>query len=447
MKRLLIFTAATILAIPVSGLLPRPAYGQDGGFGGDTVDLTNLLNGGGNNNGNRGNNNRQPQIPDSQLMFKEIQDTLKKGKTPLEKAQEKPVQSLISTEIVALTDKIQLLRNNNGNNNNNNLPNNNNANNRGGQPNQGGNNNQNNNQPSAQALQIETITTLKNEDFLNTKLSGFLTPEQIALVQKTHAEDKKNETCLGGMLDRAYNAMQNQGRGNNNQNNQNNNQNFNNNQNNQNNNQTRPGTTLKYCMTQSSTPSERLEPIRKVLAKGNMPLAADKNTFAEVFMKAQLQDLEAALRSGLTNNNNNQGGRGGNNNNNRNNDPRQIIQSGVDGIYKKLEAQLKPEQADVLKMWHYTQMLERTPIDALIAVNAMQDTPLSDEQIAKVTAAWPEYQRQIEDAARAAKKQITQKQRESAAMQKILDTFLEPSQIVSYQLAKKYGPEAAAGGK
>src|SRR6185369_12033625 len=154
--------------------------------------------------------------------------------------------------------------------------------------------------------------------------------------------------------------------------------NYNNNNNNQNNNQTRPGTTLKYCMTQNSTPAERLEPIRKVLAKGNMPLAADKNTFAEVFMKAQLQDLEAALRSGLTNNN--QGGGRGNNNNNRNNDPRQVIQSGVDGIYKKVEAQLKPEQADVLKTWHYTQMLDRSPIDALIAVNAMQDTPLSDEQ-------------------------------------------------------------------
>jgi len=439
MKRLLIFTAATILAIPVFSVLSRPAYGQDGGFGGDTVDLTNLLNGGG-NNGNRGNNNRGPQIPDSKIMFDEIQATLKKGKTPLEDAQKKPIQSLISTEIVALTDKIQLLRNNNGNNNN--FPNNtatttNNANNRGGQPNQGGNNN---NQPSEQAIKIETITTLKNEDFINTKLSGFLTPEQIALVQKTHAEDKKNETCLGGMLDRYYNALQNQGRGNNN-----NNQNFNNNNNNQNN-QTRPGTNLKYCMTQNSTPLERLEPIRKVLAKGNMPLAADKNTFAEVFMKAQLQDLEAALRAGLTNNNNQGGGRGNNNNNNRNNNPQQIIQSGIDGIYKKVEAQLKPEQADVLKMWHYTQMLDRTPIDALIAVNAMQDTPLSDEQIAKVTAAWPEYRRQIEEAARAAKKQITEKQRDAAAMQKILE-MLEPSQVVSYQLAKKYGPEAAAGGK
>jgi hypothetical protein len=193
-------------------------------------------------------------------------------------------------------------------------------------------------------------------------------------------------------------------------------------------------------MAQTATPAERLEPIRKVLAKGNLPLAADKSTIAEVFMKAQLQDLETALRAGLTNNN--QGGRG--NNNNRNNNPQQIIQSSIDGIYKKVEAQLKPEQADVLKMWHYTQMLDRSPIDALIAVNAMQDTPLSDEQVAKVTAAWPELRRQIEDAARAAKKQITDKQRDNAAMTKILE-MLDPPQVVSYQLAKKYGPEAVSG--
>ena len=441
MKRLLFLTAVAILVIPFSSLMSRPAYGQDGGFGGDTVDLTNLLNGGGNNNGNRGNNNRGPQIPDSKLMYEEIQATLKKGKTPLEDAQKKPLQNLINTEVVALTDKIQLLRNNNGNNNNfpannNNAPAANTTAARGGQPNQPNNAQNNPQQPSAQAIQIDTITALKNDDFLNTKLSGFLTPEQIALVQKTHAEDKKNETCLGGLLDRYYNQLQNNGRGNNNNNNQNYNNNNNNNNNNQN--QTRPNG-QKYCMTQTATPAERLEPIRKVLAKGNMPLAADKNTFAEVFMKAQLQDLETALRAGLTNNNQ---GRG--NNNNRNNNPQQIIQSSIDGIYKKVEAQLKPEQADVLKMWHYTQMLDRSPIDALIAVNAMQDTPLSDEQIAKVTAAWPELQRQVEDAARAAKKQITQKQREGAAMTKILE-MLDPPQVVSYQLAKKYGPEAVSG--
>jgi hypothetical protein len=193
-------------------------------------------------------------------------------------------------------------------------------------------------------------------------------------------------------------------------------------------------------MTTQVTPSERLEPIRKVLAKGNLPLAKDKDMIAEVFMKAELQDLETALRAGLTNNNN-QGGRG--NNNNRNNNPQQLIQSSIDGMYKKVEEMLKPEQAATLKTWHYTQMLGRTPIDSLIAVNAMQDTPLSEEQIAKVTAAWPELRNQIQQLAKQAGKTVDAKTVDAAAMSKILD-MLEPSQVASYQLAKKYGAEAVA---
>jgi len=121
-----------------------------------------------------------------------------------------------------------------------------------------------------------------------------------------------------------------------------------------------------------------------------------------------------------------------------------LIQSTRDGMYKKIEASLKPEQAATLKRWHYTEMLGRTPIDSLIAVNAMQDTPLTDEQITKVTAAWPELRNQIQQLAKAAGKQVDAKTVDAAAMSKILD-MLEPSQVASYQLAKKYGPEAAAG--
>ena len=57
-------------------------------------------------------------MPDSRCVLSEIQSTLKKGKTPMDKAQEKPVKSLLDVEIVTLTDKIQLLRNNNNNNQN-----------------------------------------------------------------------------------------------------------------------------------------------------------------------------------------------------------------------------------------------------------------------------------------------------------------------------------------
>src|SRR4051812_6174148 len=144
----------------------------------------------------------------------------------------------------------------------------------------------------------------------------FFRPNKLQ-VQKARAEDKSNSTCLGGLLDRDYQQLNsNNNRGNNNYNNNNNNNN--------NNNQTRPNG-QKYCMTTQVTPSERLEPIRKVLAKGNLPLAKDKDMIAEVFMKAELQDLETALRAGLTNNN--QGGGRGNNNNNRNNNPQQLVQS------------------------------------------------------------------------------------------------------------------------
>ena len=423
MKKLMFVMTVAMLMIPVLGLM-TPVYAQ---FDGD-VDLSGILNGGGERGGNRGGN-RGPQIPDGKIMFDEIQATLKKGKTPMEDAQKKPIQSLLNMEIVTLTDKIQTLRNNNNNNgNNSNFPQN--------EQGRGGRGGANNNQPqnaqaSDQAIKIDTITSLKNDDFLATKLPLFLSPEQTALVQKARAEDKSNSTCLGGLLDRYYQQLN----SNNNRGNQN--QNYNNNNNN--NNQTRPNG-QKYCMTTQVTPSERLEPIRKVLAKGNLPLAKDKDMIAEVFMKAELQDLETALRAGLTNNN--QGGRG-NNNNNRNNNPQQMIQSSIDGMYKKVEELLKPEQAATLKTWHYTQMLGRTPIDSLIAVNAMQDTPLSEEQIAKVTAAWPEYRNQIQQAAKAAGKTVDAKTIDGAAMNKILD-MLEPSQVASYQLAKKYGAEAVA---
>jgi hypothetical protein len=425
MKKLMYVMAVAMLMIPALGLM-SPVYAQ---FDGD-VDLSGILNGGGERGGNRGGNNRGPQIPDSTVMFNEIKDTLKKGKTPMEKPQEKPIQSLLNMEIVTLTDKIQTLRNNNNNGNNNNFPQNEQG--RGGRGGgTQGNTAQQTQQASDQAIKIDTITSLKNDDFLATKLPLFLSPEQTALVQKARAEDKSNSTCLGGLLDRYYQQLN----SNNNRGNQN--QNYNNNNNN--NNQTRPNG-QKYCMTTQVTPSERLEPIRKVLAKGNLPLAKDKDMIAEVFMKAELQDLETALRAGLTNNN--QGGRG-NNNNNRNNNPQQIIQSSIDGMYKKVEELLKPEQAATLKTWHYTQMLGRTPIDSLIAVNAMQDTPLSEEQIAKVTAAWPEYRNQIQQAAKAAGKTVDAKTIDGAAMNKILD-MLEPSQVASYQLAKKYGAEAVA---
>jgi hypothetical protein len=432
MKKLMFLCGVAILSISVSGMI-SPAYAQ---FDNEVQDLSNLLNGAGGGNNRGGNNNRNfPQIPVSADMYKEIVETLKKGKTPLEKAQEKPLKGLLDMEIVTLSDKIQLLRNNQNNNNQSA------ANNTGGRGTPQAANNSQPKPPTEQEIKIDTITSARNDDFIANKLPAFLTPEQVALVQKARAEDKANNNCLGGLLDRYFQQMQSS-----NNNNRGNNQNYNNNNNNQNNNQLRPNG-QKYCMTIQVTPSERLEPIRKVLAKGNLPLAKDKEFIAETFMKAELKDLEDQLKAGLTsgNNNNNRGNNNNNNNNNnRNNDPRQIIQSSVDGMYKKVQDMLKPEQAATIKTWHYTQMLGRTPIDSLIAVNAMQDTPLTDAQITEVTAAWPVLRTNIQNAAKQAGKQVDAKTIDAAAMSKILE-MLEPSQVASYQLAKKYGPEAAAG--
>lgn|GEM_PF-1433298 len=455
MKKLMFVIAVAILAVPRAGLV----YAQDESI---DVNLQNIL-GGGNQQGRGGN--RAPVLPDSKEMFAEIENTLKKGKTPLEKDQIKPLKSLLDLEIVTLADKIQLLRNNNGNNPGNapGFP-------EGGNPPQGGPGGRGGGrggrgggereqqanpqtqqqtqqqQQSAQALTVDTLTTLSNDELIETKLPLFLSPEQVALVKKAKADDKNNSTCLGGLLDRVFNQLQNRNNQNfNNQNqNQNQNQNRGNQANNNNNSANRPNG-QKYCMAADATAAQRLEPIRKVLANGKLPLAADKEPLAEVVMTAQIGTLEQKLRTTLTQNQG--GGRGGNNNNNNNNNNKiqQTIQTTKDAMYKKIEASLKPEQAATLKTWHYTQMLGRSPVETLIAVNAMQDTPLSEEQITKVSVAWTEIHTQIYNAAKAANKNVSTKDVDKATMNKVLE-MLEPTQVASYQLAIKYGPEAAAGG-
>src|SRR4051794_30579913 len=142
MKKLLLITAMMVLAAPL--------YAQE-----DSIDVTNILNGlgGGNNNG-RGGRGNQPQIPVALDMLTEIKTALKNGKTPLvDKAQEKQVQSLLNTEIVALTDQIQVLRGNDSNNQNN--QNNQGGRGRGGTPQNNTQNNQQN-QPSQTAITVET---------------------------------------------------------------------------------------------------------------------------------------------------------------------------------------------------------------------------------------------------------------------------------------------------
>lgn len=432
MKKLLLLIAFALLVIPMA----HPIYGQDGGFGGgDSIDVTGALNGRG-GFGRGGFNRGGPIIPDSKSMLSDIRSALNKGKTPLEKSQEMPLKSMLDTELVALTDRIQLLQTTRNQNRGGggDFP-------QGGFPGNsdgiGGPGNAA--LPNALEIEVETLTILKNDDFLDNKLAAVLSPEQLALVQKAKAEDKNNSTCLGGLLDRAASLVQVAGRGNNN---------FNNRRNGNANNRGSENSNVKsngqpYCMTAEATATERLEPIRKVLAKGNLPLAVEKEPIAEAFMKSQIKDLEDAIRAGLAKSFN--GNRGGNNIvNNRNNNPELVVQSTTDNIYKKAGALLSPAQAESLKKWRYKEIADRGGIETLIGVEAMQDTPLNDEQIARVTAAWPEFQSQIQEASKAAKKKLSPKELDNASTAKVLE-MLEPAQVASYESARKYDTEAAAG--
>jgi len=452
MKRVLFVLAIAILLVPFQ----YPLHGQDGG--GESIDITGIL---GERGGRGGFNNGRGaiQLPESKTLFSDIQSALKKGKTPLDKSQEKPLRSMLDQEVVNLSDRVQLLRQNNNNNNfdsgGGGFPG-------GGFPPGGGNfpgggggfppgggdfaggfprggntpstpdqagGNGNNALANTLAVQTETIASLKNDDFLENKLPAFLSPDQVALIKKVKAADKENATCLGGLLDRVSPLNQNNGgRGNNNRGNFNN-FNFNNN--------AKKTNGQAFCMTAEATASDRLEPIRKELAKGNLPLAKDKETIAEVFMKSQIKDLEDALRTTLTASF--AGNRGGGNSANRNTNPQLVIQSGTDEIYKKAAAMLNPPQAESLKDWQYDQFLTRGGIETLIGIEAMQNTPLTEDQIARVTAAWPEIRNQLQAAAKTANKNVSAKDLDSAAMGKIVD-MLEPAQVASYREAQKYGP-------
>jgi len=467
MKPLLFAVAITLLLLPIA----QPVRGQDGGFGGgDSIDVLLGDRGGGrggfngNNNGGRGG----VAIPDSKTLLSDIQSALKKGKTPLDKAQEKPLKSMLDLEVVNLTDHVQVLRlnNENSNNNQNGFPGGGNFPqdggfqrggdfNRGGPPpegfnrggippegfNRGGNPTAGANTPANQAanaetnafanalqIQTETVTSLRNDDFLETKLSTFLTPEQVAVIQKARKEDKENATCLGGLLDRVSTGTQNNnvGRGNNRGT-----FNFNNNNN------SKKTNGQPFCMAADATPSARLEPIRKELAKANLPLGKDKETIAEVFMKSQVKDTEDALRATLTANFSNN--RGGSSSINRGTNLQIVTQNGIDEIYKKAGATLNPPQTESLKKWHFEQIMARGGIESLISIEHLQNTPLSDHQIAQVTAAWTDLRSMAQSAAKAANKNPQPKDLDNAVMTKVV-AMLEPPQIASYEAAKKAVP-------
>src|SRR6187402_40884 len=202
MKTFLFAVAVALLFTSIGS----PVKGQDGGFGGDSIDVTSML---GDRGGGRGNFNNSGNaaavMPDSKTVFSNIQNALKKGKTPLDKAQEKPLRDLIDLEVVTLSDRVQVLRTSNNNNNDQGNFQNRGGDFRGGPPGgdfpgggfpRGGPPPEGfprggvpaagtapaGNAPAAAAgttdafanslaIQIETITTLKTDDFLENKLS------------------------------------------------------------------------------------------------------------------------------------------------------------------------------------------------------------------------------------------------------------------------------------
>jgi hypothetical protein len=118
--------------------------------------------------------------------------------------------------------------------------------------------------------------------------------------------------------------------------------------------------------------------------------------------------------------------------------------SDIRSALNKGKTPLEKSQEMPLKSMRYKEILDRGGIETLIGVEAMQNTPLNDEQIARVTAAWPEFQSQIQEAAKAVKTKLSTKELDNASTAKVLE-MLEPAQVASYESARKYDSEPGAG--
>lgn len=413
MKRLL--TAAAII------LLAVPAFAQD-----DIIltgaDIDSLLGGGG---GGRGGNNRgggrggNNAVPDPVTMYDQLKDLLKTKKVPLEKSQEKPLQTLLNNESKAIQTLIDEQFGNRGQDN------------RGGR----GNN------PIAQ---IDAVVTKHNAELL-TQIKAALTPDQLVLVEKA---EKDKKACLV-MLD-VINPQQlnNNNRGDFQQELAN-----------------RP-----RCTSQNSTTAQRVGVLGDMLNKGKKPLTADQQTKVATLVEARFPLMQEEMRSsGLpidqlfnqnrnnnnqqpnpqqltnnivntimsqlgvpnTNNNNNQnrGNRGTQPNQNQNNpnqaanfnnrganpggqpalpaqpgqpaqqgqqgqqgnrgnnfNPQQEIQRRTDEILDKVIVSLKPDQQPVVKKFKYDIIKQRGPLDRIRAILEEEGTPLTPEQTTQVQA-------------------------------------------------------------
>src|SRR5688572_21288346 len=89
-------------------LLALPAFAQDDVIitGGD-IDALLGGNRGNQNRGGRGNQNNQQQIPDPIFFFEDVKALLKDNKVPLDKNQEKALQTLLNTETTAMRTALE----------------------------------------------------------------------------------------------------------------------------------------------------------------------------------------------------------------------------------------------------------------------------------------------------------------------------------------------------
>ena len=433
MKKLLSLIAIVLLAVP--------AFAQD-----DVIltggDIDALLGGG--NRGNRGGrgNNNQPQIPDPLYMFEDLKTLLKDKKVPLDKNQEKSLQTFLNTETTAMRTALEAQFTNRGNNNGR------------------GNNNQAN-----MITDLSAAVTKSNAELL-TEIKAALTPDQVALIAKAEKDKKactvmldlinfqelrnrlsNNNNNFGGGrggpggfnidgfdfpgLDGGGGGGGNRGGGNNQQN-----QILQNLPN-------RPS-----CTSRDSTTAQRLAVVGGLLANAKKPLTADEeakfSASIEGRMKTMLDDLKAkdpqvdqllnslnqnrnnqnqtqtqtpqvnvqtltnnivntimqnlGIQNQNNNNNNNNrggGGRGNNNanatanNNNRGNNNQNFniqgeVQKKNEELLDKVAAMLKPEQQPFIKKMKYDQIKARGPVDKYRAILEEEGTPLTPEQTTQI---------------------------------------------------------------
>jgi len=162
-----------VLSLLTIVLLTLPAYAQDevvltGG------DIDAALGGNRNRGGNRGNNN-QLNIGDPLVMLEELRTLLRNNKVPLDKNQEKPLQTLLTTETQAMRTALEAQFSNRGGN-------------------QAGNRGGNNREVNAITVLGPAVTKYNGE--LLTEIKASLAPDQVAVITKAEKDKKACTTLL-----------------------------------------------------------------------------------------------------------------------------------------------------------------------------------------------------------------------------------------------------------